>query len=230
MFSSTNIHVELHYDLVEEGRANASSNILKNVWNVSDVRDGFYFQHEMPDEYYYFYHIAHMAKHFENGGCGIRPFIDLWILDALETCDRSKRDNLLSDGKLLKFTKVARKLSRVWFEGEDYDQISKQMEDYILQGGVYGNNENRITVQQQKKGGRFKYAISKIFLPYNIIKFHYPILQKYRFLTPIMEFRRWCKLIFCGHAKRTFNELKYNSSISDDKAANTQNFLKNIGL
>ena len=29
----------------------------------------------MLDELFYFYHIAHMVKHFENGGCGIRPVV-----------------------------------------------------------------------------------------------------------------------------------------------------------
>ena len=65
---------------------------------------------------------------------------------------------------------------------------------------------------------------------YDVIKFHYPVLQKHRWLTPIMEVRRWFKLIFCGHAKRTVRELKYNSNISRAEAENAQAFLKNIGL
>lgn len=230
LFAPTNTHIELHYDLVEDGIANESSAVLKNVWDMAVIRDGYAFLHEMPDEYYYFYHIAHMAKHFENGGCGIRPFIDILILDNVQDADIEKRNKLLQQGNLLKFANVARKLSRIWFSNEPYDYISQQMEDYILRGGVYGNNENRITVQQQKKGGRIKYALSKIFIPYDVIKFHYPILQKHRWLTPFMEVRRWFKLIFCGHAKRTINELKYNQTISADKADVTKNFLEDIGL
>ena len=54
----------------------------------------------MTDEMFYFYHIAHMAKHFEEGGCGIRPFIDLWTLDNIKDVDHDKRDELLSRGNL----------------------------------------------------------------------------------------------------------------------------------
>lgn len=230
LFSPTNIHIELHYDLVEDEIANASSDVLKNVWAVSTVRAGYAFLYEMPDEMFYFYHIAHMAKHFENGGCGIRPFIDLWILDGIPDADVDKRDKLLQDGNLLKFANSARKLSRIWFAGEPYDFIAQQMEEYILQGGVYGNNANRIVVQQQKKNGKIRYALSKIFLPYSKLKFHYPILQKHRWLTPFMEVRRWFKLVFCGHAKRTLNELKYNQTISPEKANATKKFLEDIGL
>ena len=230
LFSATNIHIELHYDLVEDGVANKSSEVLKKVWNTALVKEGFSFWYEMPDDMYYFYHIAHMAKHFEFGGCGIRPFIDLWILDNIQGADIEKRNKLLEQGGLLKFAETARKLSRVWFENKDFDSVCKQMDNYILRGGVYGNDENRIVVQQQKNGGRLKYALSKIFIRYDEIKFHYPILQKYRWLTPIMEVRRWFKLIFCGHLKHSAKELQYNSNITDTEAKRMQEFLKSIGL
>ena len=140
---------------------------------------------------FYFYHIAHMAKHFVGtGGCGIRPFLDIWVLNHRVSFDREKRDNLLSEGGLSVFAKQAELLSEVWFGNAVHAEITKQMEEYIIRGSVYGTATNRVVVQQQKKGGKVKYAFSKIFIPYEIIKFHYPILQKHRWLTPIMEVRR----------------------------------------
>lgn len=230
LFSPSGNHIELHYDLVEDHIAGNSSEILANIWNVVSLKEGCSYYYEMPDDMFYFYHIAHMAKHFENGGCGIRPFIDLWILDGIQDADIEKRDKLLQQGDLLKFANAARKLSRIWFSNEPYDFVSEQMEDYILRGGVYGNNENRILVQQQKKGGRIKYALSRIFISYDVIKFYYPILQKHRWLTPIMEVRRWLKLVFCGHLKRTIRELEFNNHVSDTDASNMQRFLRDIGL
>lgn len=230
LFSPNKIHLELHYSLLEDGYANNSSEYLKSVWETACVRKGYSYWYEMPDEMFYFYHIAHMAKHFENGGCGIRPFIDLWILDNIDGADVLARDELLERGGLMVFADSVRKLSKIWFENEEYDSVSRQMENYIFSGGVYGSNENRVTVQQQKKGGSLQYALSKIFIPYDIIKFHYPVLQKHRWLTPVMEIRRWFKLVFCGHAKRTVRELKYNQAISADKAEKAKKFLSDIGL
>ncbi len=224
------IHLELHYTLIGEGWAGSSCEILSDIWDVSVLKTGKAYWYEMTDEMFYFYHIAHMAKHFEQGGCGIKPFVDLWILDGIEGADMSARDELLKKGGLLKFAFAARRLCKMWFGEGEVDPISLQMEDYILRGGVYGNSENRIAVLQQKEGGRLKYALSKIFIPYDTIKFHYPILQKHRWLTPFMEVRRWCKLIFCGHLKRSVKELQYNQNISADKAAKTREFLSNIGL
>lgn len=231
MFTQGGVHIEVHYELVKNGSVNSVEAVLKRVWNVAAKHVGCNYQYEMPDEMFYFYHIAHMAKHFvSTGGCGIRPFLDIWVLNHCVDFDREKRDKLLSDGGLNVFAKRAELLSEVWFGNAEHTEITRQMETYILRGGMYGTNANRIAVQQQKKGGKVKYALSKIFIPYNVIKFHYPILQKHRWLTPIMEVRRWGKLIFCGHLKRTVKELKYNSTISVDAAAETRALLKNVGL
>ena len=71
-FTPSNIHVELHYDLVEDGRVNQCTKILKNIWDNVVIRNDCEHWCEMTDEMFYFYHIAHMAKHFEDGGCGRR--------------------------------------------------------------------------------------------------------------------------------------------------------------
>ncbi len=230
LFSPNKNHIELHYDLIEDGRVNSCAEILRQVWDVALAKEGYAFWREMPDSLFYFYHIAHAAKHFEDGGCGVRPLIDLWILDNMQGVDKETRDELLKRGNLWRFAEVARKLSRVWLCDEAYDPLSEQMESYILRGGVYGTTENRVVVHQQRKGGKFKYVLSKIFLPYDTIKFQYPVLQKHRWLTPFMQVRRWCKLIFCGHSKRVMRELKYNRDVSNEEAERTREFLQNIGL
>ena len=49
------------------------------------------------------------------GGCGIRPFIDLLILDNLQEVDNKKRDNLLKQGNLLKFANASPRSARRLF-------------------------------------------------------------------------------------------------------------------
>lgn len=230
LFTTGGLNVELHYELVEDSISEKSASVLKNVWELSDTVSGSEFKYEMPDELFYFYHIAHMAKHFANGGCGIRPFIDIWVLNHRTDFDAEKRTHLLEEGGLLKFSTQATVLSEVWLGGAEYTSTAKNTESYILRGGVYGSAENRITVQQQKKGGRLKFALSRIFIPYETIKFYYPVLQKHRILTPLFEVVRWFKLLFCGGAKRSVNELKYNSSLSDEKANAARELLDELGI
>ena len=106
--SPIGVHVELHFDLVEEGRANNAIDILSSVWNNVSLHENYGYWHEMSDEFFYFYHIAHMAKHFETGGCGVRPFVDLWILDNMNGANKLKRDELLFKGGLSDFANTSR--------------------------------------------------------------------------------------------------------------------------
>lgn len=231
LYAPNKTHVELHYKLVEDGMANSAAQVLSHVWQWAQVRENYSFWHEMPDDVFYFYHIAHMAKHFETGGCGIRPLMDLWILDGRSEADEAKRDALLAQGNLLQFARSARELSGVWFNGTKHDDLTGQMEHYILRGGVYGSSENGIAVQQQKKGGRFGYVLAKIFMPYEVIKYRYPILQKHPWLTPVMEVRRWFRVVFLSRVRsRVTKEFKYNAGISSENAAAIRTFLNDIGL
>ncbi len=228
--SPRDVHVELHYDLVEESYGAASSKILKDVWQRVAPKKGATWQYEMTDEMFYYYHIAHMAKHFEGGGCGIRPIIDLWILDKINMADTEKRRALLQMGEKLRFAEAAQALSRVWLENAQPSPLAEKMQNYILYGGVYGNKENKIALQQQKKGGKMRYVFSRIILPYDRMKSHYPILEKYPWLTPAMHVRRWGRNIFGRRAKRTWHELSYNQSLTKTQTEEMKKFLHEIGL
>ncbi|MBQ9921514.1 MAG: nucleotidyltransferase family protein [Clostridia bacterium] len=230
LFSPLGIHVELHFDLVEEGRANSAIDVLKHAWDNASLCKNSEYRYEMSDAFFYFYHIAHMAKHFETGGCGIRPFIDLWILDNLKNADLSSRDDMLVRGGLLKFANASRTLSKVWFGDEKADELSYQFQDFILHGGVYGTSDNRVALQQTKKGGRIGYVLSRVFIPYTKLKRYYPVLEKYPWLMPFMQVRRWFMLFNPDIAKMAKREIASNNALVTEKADEMNVFLNNIGL
>ena len=226
-------YIELHFDLIAQKAGFSrrwSADCLADVWSAATVVDGTQFQYAMPDELFYFYHIAHMAKHFENGGCGIRPFLDLWLLDNCMVYDKSKRDKLLRDEKLLDFANAVRKLSSVWFDGAEYDQLAKDNEDYITDAGVYGSVENKVAFYQNKQGSKVKYVLSRLIAPYDDLKYQYSILEKYRWLLPLCEVHRWFRLLFWKNAKRSVAELKFNGTMSDVQIKNTANLIDRLGL
>ena len=180
--------------------------------------------------FFYYYHIAHMVKHFEEGGCGIRPLLDLWILNHRVPFHSADREMLLEKGNLLVFGKAAELLSEVWFSCAPHNDISKQMEEYLLFGGVYGNLENRISVQQLKKGGKVRYVLAKIFPPYRMLKTQFPILEKHWYLTPFFVVVRGVKWLLHGDSERMKQELNMNSKISKTKAEQTADLLNKLGL
>ena len=229
MFSDGGVHLELHYSLIEDKIVGSVADILRSAWkNASPVSDTS--EYVFGDDMFFFYHTAHMAKHFINGGCGIRPFIDIWDLNHRVSFDREKRDALLAEGGLLTFAKQAEALSEAWFGNGEHTDITRRMQDYLLKGGVYGTTANRVSVQQIRKGGKIRYAFSRIWLPYDVLKFHYPSLSGKRWLLPVFEVRRWFKLIFCGGFKRSVNELKLNSSTTSEVQTETKEMLHQLRI
>ena len=228
--SESGICLELHFYLGEEGRANFAVETLKNVWDYAIPKSGYSYWLELSDDMFYYYHVAHMAEHFETGGCGIRPFVDLWILDNLKSIDIKKRNKLLSEGNLLKFADAVRKLSQIWFNGASHDITTKQLEDYIISGGVYGNIENNVKVQRTKKGNKLQFVMSKIFLSAVCLERIYPSVKTHKWLLPFMQVRRWIAVAIRGISPRAKAELKKNREISSTQADQMQTFLENVGL
>ena len=229
MFSDSGFHLELHYSLIEDKIVGSAADILRSAWeNASPVSDTS--EYVFGDDLFFFYHTAHMAKHFVNGGCGIRSFIDIWVLNHRVSFSRKKRDALLAKGGLLTFAKQAEVLSEAWFGNGEHTDITRRMQDYLLKGGVYGTTKNRVSVQQIRKGGKIRYAFSRIWLPYDVLKFHYPSLERKRWLLPVFEVRRWFKLIFCGGFRRSVNELKLNSSTTSEVQTETKEMLHQLRI
>ncbi len=229
LFSPGGQHLELHFRLLESERLPKAVKLLDTVWDHVSLREGRRFWYEMTDEMFYFYHIVHLAKHFENGGCGLRPLIDLWLLDRLPA-DVDKRDLLLQQGGLLTFAKVCRRLSEQWLEQKPLDPVTEQMQAFILKGGIYGTWENHVAMEQQKRGSRGKYLFHKVFAPYETMKDRYPVLKKHRWLTPVMQVYRWGQLLFGGRLWRVDRVVRYSAGTSQETIDQLQQLLNDIGL
>ena len=127
LFSESGIHLELHFDLIEDFIFERDKKILENVWELSSVKEGKQYHFEMSDEAFYFYHIAHMAKHFKNGGCGVRPVLDDWILTARTDNERARED-LLRKGGLNEFAEKVHSLSDCWLNERPHNALTSEME------------------------------------------------------------------------------------------------------
>ena len=229
LFAESGVHLELHHDLIEEYIFENNKQPLKDIWEVASVKEGKQYHREMPDEVFYFYHIAHMAKHFKNGGCGIRPVLDDWILSQGSE-SRQARESLLQEGNMYKFAEAIASLSDCWFLGKEHTSFTLEMEQYILQGGVYGNTENRVAVQQLTKGGKFKTLFSRIFLPYDFLKLQYPILETHKIMMPFCQIARWSSLLCGKRARMAKRELEISLRLSKDKKTRVEALLKNLDL
>ncbi len=231
MHSVDGVHLELHYDTIQARyESGTNRSVLAQIWDYAQPKTPGGYHMMLLDDMFYFYHMAHMSKHFKNGGCGIRAFLDIWIMNQKDH-DRAAREKLLEEGGMLPFARGAEQVAQYWFSSEEPDANTRAVSDYILRAGIYGDRANRAAVGQAKSGGKFKYLLTRrIFMPYEFLKDEYPILKKHKWLMPAYQVVRWVRMLLRGELSRTVAEWKANTANDRTATEDVANILQHLGL
>ena len=225
LYTPDGIHIELHYTLMEYFPL--TNEVLSGVWqNSTQIQNCAY---KMCNEFFYLYHIAHMAQHFMTGGCGIKPFLDMCIIDSSFKLDEDKFDNLLTQSGLMEFYKNVHYMTCVWFGDEPRSEIADIIEKFVFDGGVYGTLENTVAVQNGRKGN-MGFIVSRIFPSSSRMKVLYPKLNEHPSMLPVYYTKRLFKLFTHNRVNLIKTEIEYNSHISQDKNQSMKKMLKTLGL
>ena len=178
LYDDTNL--ELHFSICENIK-NIDA-VLAKVWEYAEKKDGFEYAEE--HDFFVFHHIAHMSYHFIAGGCGIRPFLDFWILRKANFFDPDAVKKLCEEAEISAFFDAAQKLTDVWFEGAEDSDVTVRMERYIMTGGAYGYFPNNAAAETIRKGGKIRQVLSILFPPYRNMRVLYPALNRKPLLLP----------------------------------------------
>lgn len=166
--------------------------------------EGCEYTYNFNDEDFYIYLISHMAKHFYTMGCGIRNIIDIYVyLKAKgESLNREYVDAELKKIGLYTFTKQMEELAFVWLDKKEGTEFQQQVFDYMVDGGIYGKDENGIWNRFAEEKLKDK-EVSKARLrhwyfcpPLSYMSEFYPWLEDYPFLYPVAWCIRICRGIF----------------------------------
>lgn len=230
MVSPQGILLELHFN-IKENTENFDG-VLVKVWDNSfPVDNGGSMEYKQSNEFFLFHLLAHMAYHFQHGGCGIRSILDIYLICNQMQYDEAQIMEFCKEAKIATFYKYVRQLAEVWFGDEEHTSITVAMEEYILHGGTYGSKDNSIAVEQVNQGGgHAKYIKKRIFMPYNDLKVKYPVLVKHKFLTPVYQVVRWSRMISDGKLKRYVSEFNMSKSIGQKQLDSTEKLLKALEL
>lgn len=223
MWSPKGVHLELHFDIDE------SHVTREQLWENATAEPGSYC-YRLTNEMLMMAHIAHMVKHFLNGGCGLRPFLDLWFMQEKLTYEETKLDQLLQDAGLQVFYSKIKDLLEVWFRNGEPDAFIGRMEEYILPGGVYGTVKNGIAMKRTMGYGEGQYLLSRFFPPLGAMKYQYPVLKKHPWLLPWCWLCRAVRHVKNGKARRLGAEYKLNRDFSAKDRNDTEQLLRGLGL
>ena len=192
-----NIAIAIHTDLAVNREYYYK--YYENVWDRLKTKDGIRF--EFSPEDFYIYLIVHAAKHFSHGGFGIRTVLDFYYYRTKIKMDEEYLDRQLEELKLKKFALSFEKLARVWFDGEETDEETEIVADFVLSSATYGTtNANLIMKNLGKKKSakriRRAYMFRAIFPTFSNMKTLYPVLKYLPFLLPFTYVIRWFKVLF----------------------------------
>ena len=221
-------HLELHFNIMENMKD--VDTVLSKVWDYAKASSDDSCMYELSPEFLLYHILAHMSYHILNGGCGIRSFIDLYLLEKQMEYDDKKLCEICSEGGLLAFKKEAEKLAFVWLENNEHDAVSETFEQFVLGGGVYGSHETASAIKHVKNGSKGKYILTRIFQPYDILKEKYPVLKKHKWLLPICHVRRWIYIVTSDRRNLAPGLFKAGGKYSEEQVAEKIEFLKNVGL
>ena len=228
VISPLGIPFELHFQLIDTD--DKVIRLMEQVWDHARLREGIC-HYEMAPELFYFYHMAHMAKHMHQGGCGIRFVTDIWLLNHKISLNEEKRNRLLREGGLLPFARQAEHLSRVWFGDCQPEPLDLELENYILNSGVFGSRSNKVKLARIKAGTNLKYFVRRFFLPYDEMILRYPLLTKYPALMPVFWVRRWAGSVLKRRKlRRIMHELAVNKEMDEDAIAAAGRLFRELEL
>ena len=233
------MYIEMHHSLVKKSDKNYS--LLANQLEIAKTRNGYSYSKEMSYEDYYIYMLIHSAKHFSEGGIGLRMLADEYVFyrKYADTLDWKYINSRLKKCGLDSFEKKLRAVSLKWFSPDSEIKDFDDVEEYILMSFALGRadvavmsgmEKQRVDADTGKKKSRLANFIASLFPGKEIMSIKYPFVEKMPFLLPYSWICMWSRRAFIDkniHIKEGF----YNrTSYTDDDIVYFNHIQNEAGL
>lgn len=161
-------------------------------------------RYDMSPEDAYIYLFTHFAKHYRDGGVGVRQTLDLWVYRrANAQLDMAYIENELKILRLDRFHQNMVCLLEWWFQGGAANETSEFLGEYIFKSGVWGDVQSHYLAQEAKvqknassfAAGKLKSILRVIFPSREYAQVAYPILRKWPILLPFVWVVIWVRTL-----------------------------------
>ncbi|MBE7037950.1 MAG: hypothetical protein E7404_03505 [Ruminococcaceae bacterium] len=229
------LHIELHKHLIPSYNKDYFS-YYKDSWkNAKKLSETNYC---LSDEDFFTYIFTHLAKHYRDGGIGIKHFVDLYVfLNKVKDLDKKYVEKELEKLNLTTFYKNVLNTVDVWFNDKEENEISDFITNKVFSSGAYGTKYNKLMAEALKKSKslnstkniRMIYVFQNIFPSYKKMEKRNPILKRIPFLLPALWIVRWFEILFFNNnlIKEKGQEI-YNTS--EENVKKYQDELNFVGL
>lgn len=226
------INVELHKLLIPSYNDDLYA-YYGDGWRLADrVLETSRYTLNSEDEFVYI--LTHFAKHYRDGGAGIKYILDIWMYLKKNNVDLDYVNRELEKLGLLSFGENIIKLTKVWFENSSCDELMAEMTKYIIDSGMYGNAKNKALVTQMrensvksmenhKKSSKFRL----IFPTMEHMKRNYTILEKHPYFIAFCWMWRIIRVLIGKTDRNTLKKFEY---ITSENLAAFDLHMKKVGL
>ena len=118
---------------------------------------------------------------------------------------KDKVKKLCKAAGILKLYDLANRLVRIWFENEPHDNETLQFEQYIIDSATFGTEKSKQQMSDINRMKIKKHIFRHIFLPYNVLREIYPVLNRHTLLFPFYEIYHPIKKIFDKKQRERLN-------------------------
>lgn len=153
------------------------------------------FRVKYPDEDFFVFMMAHLAKHYFNGGTGLRSLADIWLyLRKKPQLDMAAIKSKLRQIKLDEFTDIIIGVNGVLFDGKEPTAQQSEVIDYIFHSGTYGTIEQHAENNMQGKS-KIGFLFNRLFPNRDFMAINYPAVRKCVLLLPFFWAVRLVKIL-----------------------------------
>ncbi len=201
--------VEIHTQLLEKN--SIYYQYYKNIWDKLILKDKNTYIFSLED--FYIFMIVHFAKHYLYAGAGIRNIIDIYLYNKKYDNDLNKQyiKNELKELELEEFEQDILNLIDSIFNDNRINKKTEEMINTIFTSGIYGNNEQIISLGLKEYKSRKNYLFHRIFPTVKIMKKKFPILNKIIILLPFCWLYRLIEEVIKRpkNIKREINRIRF---------------------
>ena len=148
-----------------------------------------------PDEDFFVFMLAHLAKHYFNGGTGLRSLADIWLyLRSKPELDMAAIRSKLREIELDEFTDIIIGVNGVLFDGNEPTAQQSEIIDYIFHSGTYGTVSHR-SVDNMEGKSKSRFLFARLFPNIDFMAINYPAVRKCAALLPLFWVVRLLKVL-----------------------------------
>ncbi len=216
---------ELHVEMFPKGPVDSAVEYYANVWDRVTCNGGHAYSLSPTDHYVYM--VAHMFKHYVQGGCGLRTLSDVYVLTWLhgefqDAIDHTVASRELGRMGMAKFERDMRLLAKALLAPDvcpaevlsSFSAHEREVLAYLLGSGTYGTLEHMYanalqeTVGDTREEKLARYVARRLFPSPGQIYSQNAAIDRHRWLLPLFYPYRLVRGVV-AHREKLAGELAF---------------------